>query len=320
MQQKKKTCVQKTHMVQLKGGTETTGRPKQPISCRLGWFNCRPEDFWVLCTTFAPSWLRGLHFRMMAIIINTLLDMEHCRGRKTEAVSHPSLTNQWNYFSALKQSERWGGRRCGSRAQRDEEEGEDKDKLTFWEPACFSNILNDPWDGQCVGEPTDVRIQMIGTSTKRRGWAAWSRSYLRCHYSLCCPRILSLCGWRTWAGTSTGDEMFRIVKSNAPKTANQRPFWLENENTQLKFSEVWKCFYRFYQGCHCLIKGNKIDQNSELQQHLISWNKKMNEWMMPFSLWPHAWTLRNDVTYCIFCRSQEVREKRRQLETQENSS
>lgn len=81
---------------------------------------------WVLGGS-APRLLRGLSFRTMLIIINKLLDMEHCRGRKPRGDSHRSLTKKWKYSSALKQQQHWGGQQW--------------DKLTFWDQTCFPNTL-----------------------------------------------------------------------------------------------------------------------------------------------------------------------------------
>lgn len=62
-----------------------------------------------------------------------------------------------------------------------------------------------------------ARTQIVRASTSRMGEG--SRSYLHCHCNLCCPRISSLCGWKTWAGMSTGDEIFTRGQSNATNDA-----------------------------------------------------------------------------------------------------
>lgn len=66
-----------------------------------------------------------------------------------------------------------------------------------------------------------------GLRTGRGPDLSSSTVHLHCHWCLCCPRILSLCGWKTWAGMSTVEEIFQNNKSNAQNISNLIHRWLE---------------------------------------------------------------------------------------------
>lgn len=100
----------------------------------------------------------------------------------------------------------------------------------------FRTVLITTWSVMLRSNSHRTMQKQVEIKKKQLDWGLRTGSrpdlpsstvHLHCHWCLCCPRILSLCGWKTWAGMSTADKIFQNNKSNAPNTSNPIHRWLE---------------------------------------------------------------------------------------------